>query len=263
MKMKIQTSFYELPTDSHASLRDSLLSHIQNLKDLSPVIVTQVGDGRGAMQLLPLCPASCQLSLGWKTGKADPCSHTRLFSLLHHLVPLVASVTSSSFAVWRGGAGLFCAVPWRPNPAVPWLFRGIFCTPRSHYPHLPVALGGLTAPAEARVLLQPWNVLAGNGSPRGSRGSAASRGDVGMDPRDGSRGSLPHGHAGNGPKFHRQGCWGWIPASPVSWAHPSTPLADPVLMLCSPVPSQLALAIADLALQMASWKGCVQTLVEK
>jgi len=28
-------------------------------------------------------------------------------------------------------------------------------------------------------------------------------------------------------------------------------------------PSQLALAIADLALQMASWKGCVQTLVEK
>lgn len=42
MKMKIQTSFYELPTDSHASLRDSLLTHIQNLKDLSPIIVTQV-----------------------------------------------------------------------------------------------------------------------------------------------------------------------------------------------------------------------------
>ncbi|CAJ0961556.1 unnamed protein product [Ranitomeya imitator] len=42
MKMKIQTSFYELPADSHASLRDSLLSHIQNLKDMSPVIVTQL-----------------------------------------------------------------------------------------------------------------------------------------------------------------------------------------------------------------------------
>ncbi|KAM4747695.1 transportin-3 isoform 1-T1 [Rhinophrynus dorsalis] len=42
MKVKIQTSFYELPTDSHVSLRDSLLSHIQNLKDLSPVIVTQL-----------------------------------------------------------------------------------------------------------------------------------------------------------------------------------------------------------------------------
>uniref|UniRef100_A0A670Z8Z1 Transportin-3 n=2 Tax=Pseudonaja textilis TaxID=8673 RepID=A0A670Z8Z1_PSETE len=42
MKMKIQTSFYELPTDSHVSLRDSLLSHIQNLKDMSPVIVTQL-----------------------------------------------------------------------------------------------------------------------------------------------------------------------------------------------------------------------------
>ncbi|XP_064417249.1 transportin-3 isoform X2 [Latimeria chalumnae] len=42
MKMKIQTSFYELPADTHVSLRDSLLSHIQNLKDLSPVIVTQL-----------------------------------------------------------------------------------------------------------------------------------------------------------------------------------------------------------------------------
>ncbi|MGH0142088.1 UNVERIFIED_CONTAM: hypothetical protein FKN15_075373 [Acipenser sinensis] len=42
MKMKIQTSFYELPAETHISLRDSLLSHIQNLKDLSPVIVTQV-----------------------------------------------------------------------------------------------------------------------------------------------------------------------------------------------------------------------------
>nr|XP_061809310.1 transportin-3 isoform X5 [Nerophis lumbriciformis] len=42
MKMKIQTSFYELPPDSHNALRDSLLSHIQNLKDLSPIIVTQL-----------------------------------------------------------------------------------------------------------------------------------------------------------------------------------------------------------------------------
>lgn len=31
----------------------------------------------------------------------------------------------------------------------------------------------------------------------------------------------------------------------------------------APVLSQLALAIADLALQMTSWKGCVQTLIEK
>lgn len=42
MKMKIQTSFYELPPETHIALRDSLLSHIQNLKDLSPIIVTQV-----------------------------------------------------------------------------------------------------------------------------------------------------------------------------------------------------------------------------
>ncbi|KAG7215102.1 hypothetical protein INR49_022779 [Caranx melampygus] len=36
MKMKIQTSFYELPPETHNALRDSLLTHIQNLKDLSP-----------------------------------------------------------------------------------------------------------------------------------------------------------------------------------------------------------------------------------
>uniref|UniRef100_A0A1A8F3R9 Transportin-3 n=1 Tax=Nothobranchius korthausae TaxID=1143690 RepID=A0A1A8F3R9_9TELE len=42
MKMKIQTSFYELPPETHIALRDSLLTHIQNLKDLSPIIVTQL-----------------------------------------------------------------------------------------------------------------------------------------------------------------------------------------------------------------------------
>lgn len=42
MKVKIQTSFFELPADTHAALRDSLLNHIQNLKELSPVIVTQL-----------------------------------------------------------------------------------------------------------------------------------------------------------------------------------------------------------------------------
>ncbi|XP_053506699.1 transportin-3 [Ictalurus furcatus] len=42
MKMKIQTSFYELPQETHLALRDSLLSHIQNLRDLSPIIITQL-----------------------------------------------------------------------------------------------------------------------------------------------------------------------------------------------------------------------------
>ncbi|KAF5888724.1 transportin-3 [Clarias magur] len=42
MKVKIQTSFYELPQETHLALRDSLLSHIENLKDLSPVIITQL-----------------------------------------------------------------------------------------------------------------------------------------------------------------------------------------------------------------------------
>lgn len=42
MKMKIQFAFFELPADTHASLRDSLLTHIETLKDVSPVIVTQL-----------------------------------------------------------------------------------------------------------------------------------------------------------------------------------------------------------------------------
>ena len=42
MKMKIQYAFYELPADTHVSLRDSLLTHIENLQEVSPVIVTQV-----------------------------------------------------------------------------------------------------------------------------------------------------------------------------------------------------------------------------
>ncbi|XP_061570250.1 transportin-3 isoform X2 [Cololabis saira] len=42
MKMKIQLSFFELPAETHNALRDSLLIHIQNLKDLSPIIVTQL-----------------------------------------------------------------------------------------------------------------------------------------------------------------------------------------------------------------------------
>lgn len=48
MKMKIQTSFYELPPETHNALRDSLLTHIQNLKELSPIIVTQVGPAAAA-----------------------------------------------------------------------------------------------------------------------------------------------------------------------------------------------------------------------
>uniref|UniRef100_UPI00358E79EC transportin-3-like isoform X1 n=2 Tax=Myxine glutinosa TaxID=7769 RepID=UPI00358E79EC len=42
MKMKIQYAFYELPADTHVSLRDSLLTHIENLQEVSPVIVTQL-----------------------------------------------------------------------------------------------------------------------------------------------------------------------------------------------------------------------------
>lgn len=57
MKMKIQTAFYELPPETHTALRDSLLSHIQNLKDLSPIIVTQVTSQRLSVQ------GSCLLNI--------------------------------------------------------------------------------------------------------------------------------------------------------------------------------------------------------
>lgn len=68
MKMKIQTSFFELPPESHNALRDSLLSHIQNLKDLSPIIVTQVGNCAISLRVSCLrptltCPVLC---LSWR-----------------------------------------------------------------------------------------------------------------------------------------------------------------------------------------------------
>lgn len=68
MKMKIQTSFFELPPESHNALRDSLLSHIQNLKDLSPIIVTQVSGlanrvRTSCRQLALMSPVLC---LSWR-----------------------------------------------------------------------------------------------------------------------------------------------------------------------------------------------------
>lgn len=68
MKMKIQTSFFELPPESHNALRDSLLSHIQNLKDLSPIIVTQVSGRANRVraschQLALMSPVLC---LSWR-----------------------------------------------------------------------------------------------------------------------------------------------------------------------------------------------------
>lgn len=43
MRTKIQYSFYELPAESHSSLRDSLMNHISGItSDVAPVIVTQL-----------------------------------------------------------------------------------------------------------------------------------------------------------------------------------------------------------------------------
>ena len=43
MRSKIQTRFHEVPAQAHASLRDSLLEHLQNVDDqTSPAILTQL-----------------------------------------------------------------------------------------------------------------------------------------------------------------------------------------------------------------------------
>lgn len=154
MKMKIQTSFYELPTDSHASLRDSLLSHIQNLKDLSPVIVTQVGaeqrGGRSCSAASPVLSPS-----------------TELFALLHYLVPLFKSITLASWLLFGEAErrnscswGFPCALQRRQNVDLPsgalgdrgdfsqgaGVFSEIpsFSIQHSRYPYVSAAQGCLT-----------------------------------------------------------------------------------------------------------------------
>ncbi|XP_070539739.1 transportin-3-like [Ptychodera flava] len=63
MRTKIQYAFHELPADSHASLRDSLIAHIEQLSaEASPVILTQ------------LCLALADLALQmvmWKNSVQD------------------------------------------------------------------------------------------------------------------------------------------------------------------------------------------------
>lgn len=71
------------------------------------------------------------------------------------------------------------------------------------------------------------------------------------------------GHLGNDSRVTCwQGCWGGF-QSCLPALFPGHMPALPTLIPVFSIPFQLALAIADLALQMASWKGCVQTLVEK
>ena len=65
MRTKIQNSFHELPPDSHASLRDSLLEHVNAVnEETNSVIVTQ------------LCLAIADLALlmgpqGWPQAVRD------------------------------------------------------------------------------------------------------------------------------------------------------------------------------------------------
>lgn len=95
MKMKIQTSFYELPADSHASLRDSLLSHIQNLKDLSPVIVTQLALAIADLALQMASWKGCVQTLIEKYSSDE----TSLSFLLEILTVLPEEVHSRSLRI--------------------------------------------------------------------------------------------------------------------------------------------------------------------
>ncbi|XP_059842985.1 transportin-3 [Hypanus sabinus] len=81
MKMKIQTSFNELPPETHASLRDSLLTHIQNLKDVSPVIVTQLALAIADLALQMATWKGCVQMLTEKYGN-DPSSLSFLLEIL-------------------------------------------------------------------------------------------------------------------------------------------------------------------------------------
>ncbi|XP_077999883.1 transportin-3-like [Glandiceps talaboti] len=63
MRTKIQYAFHELPADSHTSLRDSLINHIELLSaDISPVIMTQL--------CLALSDLALQMVL-WKNASKD------------------------------------------------------------------------------------------------------------------------------------------------------------------------------------------------
>eukprot|EP00062_Callorhinchus_milii_P024425 gi/632984318/ref/XP_007909082.1/ PREDICTED: transportin-3 [Callorhinchus milii] len=95
MKMKIQTSFNELPPETHLALRDSLLTHIQNLKDISPVIVTQLALAIADLALQMASWKGCVQMLIEKYGN-DPAS---LCFLLEILTVLPEEVHSRSLRI--------------------------------------------------------------------------------------------------------------------------------------------------------------------
>uniref|UniRef100_A0A8D2M7H0 Transportin 3 n=1 Tax=Zonotrichia albicollis TaxID=44394 RepID=A0A8D2M7H0_ZONAL len=137
MKMKIQTSFYELPTDSHASLRDSLLSHIQNLKDLSPVIVTQLALAIADLALQMASWKGCVQTLVEKlwlpgAGAALQC-HWRIPSPLQVTGREIGGSGAAgpcATTVWHSSSDthLWCCHCCHPGPGFLFLHRDHCCS---------------------------------------------------------------------------------------------------------------------------------------
>ncbi|XP_042201062.1 transportin-3-like [Callorhinchus milii] len=95
MKMKIQYSFYELPHETHASLRDSLLTHLESLKDMSQAIVTQLALAVADLAIQMTTWKSCVQTLTEKYGNDE----TALPFLLEILTVLPEEVHSRSLRI--------------------------------------------------------------------------------------------------------------------------------------------------------------------
>ncbi|XP_048376990.1 transportin-3-like isoform X1 [Stegostoma tigrinum] len=95
MKMKIQYSFYELPPEMHSSLRDSLLTHLECLKDLSQAIVTQLALAVADLAIQMTSWKSCVQTLIEKYGNDE----SALPFLLEILTVLPEEVHSPSLRI--------------------------------------------------------------------------------------------------------------------------------------------------------------------
>ncbi|XP_038639310.1 transportin-3-like isoform X3 [Scyliorhinus canicula] len=95
MKMKIQYSFYELPPEMHSSLRDSLLTHLESLKDLSQAIVTQLALAVADLAIQMTSWKSCVQTLIEKYGNDE----SALPFLLEILTVLPEEVHSRSLRI--------------------------------------------------------------------------------------------------------------------------------------------------------------------
>uniref|UniRef100_A0A8C8BG32 Transportin-3 n=1 Tax=Otus sunia TaxID=257818 RepID=A0A8C8BG32_9STRI len=158
MKMKIQTSFYELPTDSHASLRDSLLSHIQNLKDLSPVIVTQLALAIADLALQMASWKGCVQTLVEKYSN----DVTSLPFLLEILTVLPEEVHSRSLRIGANRrTEIIEDLAYYSSTVISLLVRSISGTPKPHFSHYHL-LSHTIPPSSASCSLQQQDKTSSN-----------------------------------------------------------------------------------------------------